>query len=88
MKQDTDVLSLFLQSPEIFTDEFIVDELLDFFGAATQTTMLVTQNMLGHLITKKESLDKVRGEFQKMIEESSNIRGENIDEMTKNEILK
>lgn len=68
MKQDVDMLSLFFQSPEIFTDEFIVDELLDFFLAATQTTQLMAQNMLGHLMTKKESLDEVRGEFDKMIQ--------------------
>ena len=33
-----DLLSLFLESPKIFTDEFIVDELMDFFFAGTVTT--------------------------------------------------
>ena len=33
-----DLLTLFLQNPDVFTDEFIVDELMDFFVAATQTT--------------------------------------------------
>ena len=28
-----DLLTLFLQSPDIFTDEFIIDELMDFFLA-------------------------------------------------------
>lgn len=38
VKADSDLLSLFFQSPEIFTVEFIVDELVDFFAAASQTT--------------------------------------------------
>jgi cytochrome P450 len=32
------MLTLFLESPEIFTDDVIVDEVLDFFGAASETT--------------------------------------------------
>ena len=35
VKKGLDMLSLFLQSPDVFNDEFIVDELLDFFSAAT-----------------------------------------------------
>ena len=42
MKQGADMLSLFLESPDIFTDEFIVDEMLDFFVAASQTTQVIT----------------------------------------------
>ena len=30
---NSDLLSLFLDKPDVFTDEFIVDELLDFFLA-------------------------------------------------------
>ena len=37
-----DLLSLFLANPDVFTDEFIVDELRDFFGAAAQTTQYAT----------------------------------------------
>jgi len=33
-----DMLSLFMESPDIFTDEFIVNELMDFFFAGTLTT--------------------------------------------------
>ena len=32
------MLSLFLESPDIFTDEFMVNELMDFFFAGTLTT--------------------------------------------------
>jgi len=35
---NVDMLTLFLESPKIFTDEFIVDELMDFFFAGTITT--------------------------------------------------
>ena len=38
----SDLLSLFLESPEIFTEEFIIDELVDFLVAGTQTTQYVT----------------------------------------------
>jgi len=65
-----------------------VDQLLDFFGAATQTTQLVTQNMLGHLMTKRESLDEVRGEFSKMVKESVDDRKADISCLSKNEILR
>ena len=33
-----DLLSLFLENTDVFTDEDIVDELIDFFGAASETT--------------------------------------------------
>jgi hypothetical protein len=39
---DSDLLCLFLQNQDIFTDEFIVDELLDFFTAAMVTTQNAT----------------------------------------------
>ena len=35
---ETDLLSLFLRNPDIFTDDFIIDELMDFFLAGVQTT--------------------------------------------------
>ena len=39
---ESDVLSLMLQSPDIFTEEDIIDELLDFLVAGTQTTQNTT----------------------------------------------
>ena len=36
--QNSDMLSLFLENPSVFTDEVIVDEIIDFFGAASETT--------------------------------------------------
>ena len=34
----SDILSLFLSDPDTFSEDFIVDELRDFFGAAVMTT--------------------------------------------------
>ena len=33
-----DLLSLFLSQPGVFTDDVIIDELIDFFGAGSETT--------------------------------------------------
>ena len=35
---NADMLTLFLERPDVFTDQMIVDELRDFFGAAMMTT--------------------------------------------------
>ena len=42
VKGSSDLLSLFLQVPDIFTHEFIIDELMDFFAAATKTTQFAS----------------------------------------------
>ena len=34
----TDILSLMLERQDVFTDELITDEMVGFFGAATETT--------------------------------------------------
>lgn len=60
------MLSLFMQTPEVFTEEVIVDELCDFLVAGTQTTQMVTQTVLSHFATDPESLSRVRAEFDKV----------------------
>ena len=42
LTDNTDILSLMLSRPDVFTDDFMVDELLGFFGAAVDTTHNVT----------------------------------------------
>ena len=37
---ETDLLSLFLRAPDIFTDEFIIDELMDFFLMISEGTRI------------------------------------------------
>ena len=57
-----------LERPDVFTDEFIVDEMLGFFGAATETTHNTTYTILTHLMQNKETLEKVRAEFSRVLE--------------------
>ena len=56
-----------MENQDIFTDEFIVDELLDFFLAGMVTTMSATQTMLCHFIKDPKSLKRVRDEFEKIV---------------------
>ena len=62
------MLSLFLESPDVFTDEFIIDELCDFFLAASSTTQFASQTISGHFATAAASLAKVRAEFSEQCE--------------------
>ena len=50
VKGNSDLLSLFLDNSDVFTDEVIVDELLGFFGAAVYTTQYTTQTLIGHFV--------------------------------------
>ena len=52
----SDLLSLLIDSPEVFNEEGIVDELIDFLIAGTQTTQYITQTVLAHFATDPESL--------------------------------
>lgn len=45
-----DILTLMLERSDIFTDEMITDELLGFFGAATETTNNTIITTLSHLM--------------------------------------
>ena len=38
VQANTDILTLMMERPDVFTDDIIVDELLGFFGAASETT--------------------------------------------------
>ena len=61
-------MSVFLSAPpDIFTDEFIIDELVDFFMAASGTTNLATRTMVAHFAKCPESLEKVRAEYNELI---------------------
>ena len=56
-----------MANPEVFKDEIIVDELLGFFGAATDTTHNVIKTALTYLMKDNDSLKKVRDEFAKIL---------------------
>lgn len=53
----------------MFSDEFIVDEIIDFLLAGTQTTMMTTQTVLSHFATDLESLERVRKELRETLGE-------------------
>ena len=72
------MLSLFFSDPEVFTDEVIIDELIDFFAAATITTENATQTLLTHYIKDSESLQKVRSEFDAIKDPSKTAEGEDL----------
>lgn len=61
---EVDLLSLFFSSPEVFTEDFIIDELVDFFIAASATTQNATQTILGHFATSPDSVERARKEFE------------------------
>ena len=63
MEGKADLLSLFLESPDVFTDDDIIDELLDFLLAGTQTTSYATLTLLAHLAKSEESTSMIRKEF-------------------------
>ena len=71
LKDGSDLLSLMLGSTEIFNDEFIVDELLDFLAAGTQTTQIAAQTLLSHFATDSESLERIRQESDKIKDQLS-----------------
>lgn len=74
MGDQSDMLSLFLQSPDIFTEDVIIDELIDFLVAGTQTTQFTTQTMLAHFATNKASLARVRAEFESTVVEAGSSK--------------
>ena len=86
------MLSLFLETPSVFTDDFIIDELMDFFFAGTVTTQYTSQTMLTHLCQKPESLIRVRTEFDKVItemypDEKSSSKRDQLDRLVKTDSL-
>lgn len=64
LADESDILSLMMQNSEIFKEEDIIDELIDFMVAGSQTTQLTSQYALAHLMTDPESLTRVRQEFE------------------------
>lgn len=69
VQANTDILTLMMERPDVFTDDVITDELLGFFGAASETTQSATKTIVTYLTKNRESLHKVRAEFSKMLEQ-------------------
>ena len=51
VKDKSDLLSLFLSQPDIFSEEFIIDETMDLFLGGSITAQFVTQAMICHFAT-------------------------------------
>ena len=64
---DTDLLTLMMSSPETFSEEFIIDELIDFLAAGTQTTQFAAQTVLSHFALDHDSVKRVREEYDSVI---------------------
>ena len=65
LKGNSDLLSLFLSEGDIFTDEFIIDELVDFFLAGMITTSVVLVNIISHFNKEQSSVVRVREEVER-----------------------
>ena len=66
-------MSLFLSTPDVFTVDFIIDEVIDFLVAGSLTTAFSASTMLIHLAKSKESIQKVREQFQDTVKSQPDI---------------
>ena len=60
-------MTVFLEDPEMFSDESIVNNLIGFIFVATETTHFASQTLISHLTQSKESLGKLRAEFDSLV---------------------
>ena len=67
VEEGVDLLSLFMQSPDVFTEDLIVDEMFDFFLAGQVTTQYASQTLIAHAAKDPECLRKIREEFAKVM---------------------
>ena len=65
--QGVDILSVLLESPDMFNDESIVDNIIGFMFAATETSQFASQTSISHLTQNKDTLKKVREEYQRLV---------------------
>ena len=78
----SDVLSLMIANSDVFEEEDIVDEMMDFMVAATQTSQMTSQYALSHLITNADSLSRVRAEFEEKIDPKVGLTIETVSDLT------
>ena len=62
-----DLLSVFLESPDIFSDRDTVQNLIAFIFAATETTHFTSQTVTSMLAQRKDFVAKMRKEFTEKI---------------------
>ena len=61
--EGVDLLSLFLSNTDVFTEELVIDEIIDFFAAATLTTQFALQTIMMQCAKNPSVLKKLREEF-------------------------
>ena len=59
-----DLVSLFFENPDVFDDDLIVDEVLDFFAAGTFTSSMTHSTMMFNCARSPNVLDKIRKEYE------------------------
>ena len=67
-----------LKNSDVFTEDDIIDELLDFAVAGTMTTQMSVQNTLAYLMTEPQSMARVRAEFDQVLGEDGLADLENV----------
>ena len=82
VQNSADLLSLFFETPDVFTDDFIIDEIMDFFLAGAQTTGKAIATTIGHFATAPESLARVRSEFDATCKEKEDYAVEDYDKLS------
>ena len=79
---NSDVMSQMLAASDVYTDSDIVDEVVDFLTAGTQTTQYASQAAFSHLMTCPESMAKVRADFDPFVKSSGSFEAAIKDELT------
>ena len=65
-----------MANPEVFSDVDVIDEIVDFFGAASETTQKSLQTIMSHLAKSPDSRNKIRAEFLEVVKQEVKARPE------------
>jgi len=82
-----DLMSLFLEDSALFSDADIVDNIIGFITAATETTNFSSQTITAHLTQSRESRDKLRKEFKQVITDPAIAEDPSLANLSKAELL-
>jgi len=66
VRNNDDLLSFLLSQPDVFGEEAIVDTVIDFLVAGTETTMTTSQTIINHFCKDPKSMQRVRDEFDSL----------------------
>jgi len=80
-------MSLFLEDSALFSDADIVDNLIGFIFAATETTNFSSQTITTHLTQSQESRVKLRKEFKQVITDPAVAEDPSLANLSKREFL-